>query len=284
MKLRKLAVQNVRSFMERQELLLDGNISILIGPNGGGKTNLLDAAVVMLRRFLFASMYAIHSPTPENQDRHEFRANDALNALTLEKHSASKPGFQQIIEAELEVTKSDLENLRLMKEGAEHIATISARKYINVPLMNALKWNLEGFEEGQRFLYRLVDKSLNHDGSEQANTFLQHLQYFEIDSYLREEYELSKLSTPMVYLPVNRAASGFQSSVALANYNDYEQKRQADATWSKSNSSIVALAVGRLAQKFRLLLEKDKGIASTEFYADDNTKELTRLLSELGYD
>lgn len=270
--------------MERQELLLDGNISILIGPNGGGKTNLLDAAVVMLRRFLFASMYAIHSPTAENAERHEFRHNDALNALTLERHSESKPGFQQIIEADVELTKRDIENMRLMKEGAEQLATLSAGKYINVPLMKASQWKLEEFVEGQRFLYRLVDGALHHDGSEQAWIFLQHLQCFEIDSYLREEYELSRLSTPMVYLPVNRTVGGFQSSVALASYNQYEQKRQADAAWSKSGTSIVGLAVGRLAQKYRLLLEKDNGIASKEFYADVSLRDLTKLLSELGYD
>ena len=283
MKLRKLAVQNIRSFMERQELLLDGNISILIGPNGGGKTNLLDAAVVMLRRFLFASMYAAHSPTTENPERYEFRRNDALDVLTLEKHSASKSGLQQIVEAEVEVTTRDIENMRLMKEGAEKVVSLSAGKYINVPLANASKWKLDNLVDGQRFLYQLVNGNLQHDGSEEAATFLQYLNIFEIDSYLREEYEFSTLSTPMIYLPVNRTASGFHSSVALASYNQFEQKRQADAAWSKSGTSIVALAVGRLAQKYRLLLEKDKGIASKEFYADENLKELTKLLGELGY-
>ncbi len=43
----------------------------------------LDSAVVMLRRFLFASMCPIHSPTAENVDRHEFRYNDALNVYFL---------------------------------------------------------------------------------------------------------------------------------------------------------------------------------------------------------
>lgn len=39
MKLKRLSVQNLRSFMERQDLSLDEDITILIGPNGGGKTN-----------------------------------------------------------------------------------------------------------------------------------------------------------------------------------------------------------------------------------------------------
>jgi putative ATP-dependent endonuclease of OLD family len=57
MLIRKLALQNVRSFLNRQELTLDGAITIIIGPNGGGKTNLLDTLVTMLRRYLLATPY-----------------------------------------------------------------------------------------------------------------------------------------------------------------------------------------------------------------------------------
>jgi putative ATP-dependent endonuclease of OLD family len=57
MLVRKVAIENVRSFLDRAELMLDGPITIVIGPNGGGKTNLLDTVVIMLRRYLFASMH-----------------------------------------------------------------------------------------------------------------------------------------------------------------------------------------------------------------------------------
>ena len=52
MKLRKIRIQNARSFLDSAELVLDGNISIIVGPNGGGKTNLLDIAVTALRRHI----------------------------------------------------------------------------------------------------------------------------------------------------------------------------------------------------------------------------------------
>lgn len=38
---RRIAIENVRSFLDRREIRFEGGISILIGPNGGGKTNLL---------------------------------------------------------------------------------------------------------------------------------------------------------------------------------------------------------------------------------------------------
>lgn len=283
MLIRKVTIENVRSFLDRAELMLDGPVTIVIGPNGGGKTNLLDTIVIILRRYLFASMYAAHTPTPENPNRYEFRHNDVLNNMVLEKHS-SGAGRDQVVEMEIEVTLRDLENMRSMQADVDRLTELANKKYINFNLAQAKLWQLNEITAGKRFVYRVVNGGLQQDGSNPSAYFSQYLQLFEMDGRLREEYELAPLATPLVYLPVNRAASGFQSSVELAGYNDYETKRQSDAASSRSASSIVSLAVGRLAQKYRLLLEKDKGIAATEFRNDVNLKELTNLLSELGYE
>jgi len=284
MKIKRFSVQNVRSFMERQDLALDGDISILIGPNGGGKTNLLDAVVVLLRRYLFASMWAAHAPTPENPNRYEFRANDALNQLTLERHAKAPKNMDQLVEAVVEVSERDIKNMVSMKADAERLRELSSSKYFNVQFDAPVRWDLNSIRAGQEFTYRLANGSLSHDGSPAATMYLQYLQFFEIDSTLRDEYEVSPLATPMVYLPVNRSGSGFQSSVQLASFNSYEQKRQADAVYSRSSPSLIPLAVGRLAQRYRMLLEKDKGTACKEFYDDPNLKELSELLGELGYE
>ena len=113
-------------FLDRAELSLDGPITIVIGPNGGGKTNLLDTAVILLRRYLFASMYAVHNPTPEQPTRHEFRANDVLNNMILERHSGAD-GQDQIVEAEIEVTSKDLENMRSMQTDAARLTELARR-------------------------------------------------------------------------------------------------------------------------------------------------------------
>lgn len=93
----------------------------------------------------------------------------------------------------------------------------------------------------------------------------------------------AKLSTPMVSLPVNRSGGGFQSSLSLAGYNEFDQKRGVDAATSRSNGSIVTLAIGRIARRYRLLLEKDTGKAKEQFYADPEIKSLTSILESLGY-
>lgn len=283
MKVKQFSLQNVRSFMERQDLTLDGDISILIGPNGGGKTNLLDAVVVLLRRYLFASMWAAHAPTADNRNRYEFRANDALNQLTLERHTQASKNLDQLVEAVVAVSERDVQNMASMKADTERLRELSSSKYVNIQFDKPAGWDLGTIRAGQELTYRLVNGILLHDKSSAATAYLQYLQFFEIDSALRDEYEVSPLATPMVYLPVNRSGSSFQSSVQLASFNSYEQKRQADAGYSRSSPSLIPLAVGRLAQRYRMLLEKDKGSAGKEFYEDSNLKELSALLDELGY-
>ncbi len=87
----------------------------------------------------------------------------------------------------------------------------------------------------------------------------------------------------MLYLPVNRAANGFPSSVSLASYNDIDVKRAFDATSSRSGGGVISLAVGRMAQKYRLLQEESNIDAKSKFYSDPNLKQLSADLNELGY-
>lgn len=286
MLLRKIAITNCRSFLNRAELLLDGPISIVIGPNGGGKTNLLDAAVIMLRRYLFASMYAAHSPRPDQQERYDFRANDVLNNLKIEPHSLATDE-NQIIDVEIEVTKRDLEAMNGIKRDSKMLNDLSKRKYNNTRLENAENWDVDAIPEGGRITYRLEGK----DGrlsikvpTGPAKEFLDFLQLYEIDGWLRQEYGLAPLSTPMIYLPVNRTSSGLHATVTLSTYNEFEQKRQIDGATSRQSQPIMALAVGRLAQKYVDILHQDKGKSFESFNADPNIKELTELLLGLGYE
>jgi predicted ATPase len=52
MKLKRLAAQNIRSFGETKEVDFHDDFTILIGPNGGGKSNLLDIITVGVYQFL----------------------------------------------------------------------------------------------------------------------------------------------------------------------------------------------------------------------------------------
>ena len=281
MLVKRVAIENVRSFLDREELKLDGPLSIIIGPNGGGKTNLLDIIVTVLRRHLYASMYAAQTQPADAPELYEFRANDVLTRMQFDRHSRGAER-DQLVEIEIEVTQRDLDGMRAMQESAGQLIDRAKTKYMNVPLHEAATWKLDDLLPGTRIVYRVVNGKLETDGT--SAQFLRFLQLFEIDSMLRDEYGFAPLATPLVYLPVTRTTSAFQTSVDLSGYNDFEIKRQSDAASSRSGTQIMSLAIGRLAQRYRLLLEHDKGTAKTDLRKDPNLIELTTLLRDLGYE
>jgi putative ATP-dependent endonuclease of OLD family len=275
MRICRLAIENVRSFLDRREMLFDGPISILIGPNGGGKTNLLDTLVIMLRRYIFNAPYHRHAPTQAEPDRWEETFNEELNNLYFEKHSngASLP---QSVEIELEITEHDLDNMRAIKRDADDIRASLKRKYRTDPWRGVAEWNIDALNAGRRVIVRWDGTSIVGQSNTPDNDFLSYLHVFETDNSFRSEMGKASLQLPMVYLPVNRAVGGFSSSIALAGYNDYEQKRSTDASSSRTGSNIIPLAIGRIARKYRLLQEESNVEARDRFYQDEQLIELPR--------
>ncbi|AXK72880.1 chromosome segregation protein SMC [Lysobacter sp. TY2-98] len=284
MRVNSITIQNVRSFLEPATFRLDGPMSIVIGPNGGGKTNLLDTLFLTLRRHIFASMYARLEPTPENAGRHVFQYNDMLSNIRLEPHSMSPQGSEQAVALELEVTETDLINMRAMQSDAPDLLRFAQGRYDNSQLEIVSEWRINEIVAGTRFTYHVVNNQLRPADSQPAAWFLQYLQRFEVDALLRELTGNGRLSIPLLYLPVNRSRHDFQSGVELANHNNYETKRTVDVGSSRMAVNIVSLAIGTLAAKYRLLREDDNVGAKSAFYSDPQVEELTRILSELGYE
>jgi putative ATP-dependent endonuclease of OLD family len=283
MKLRRVGIENVRSFLDQQELQVPSEISIIIGPNGGGKTNLLDTAVLALRLFLLKSWMPRHSPTDDWQDRYDWINNDALHARLLEKHSDGA-ALPQTIELDLEVTQSDIENIARTKAEALELQERAKSRYTSFPGSSAASWNTESLKAGVVLPYRIVNGSLQPTGSPAADTFRSYLETYEVSSRMREEYERLPLSMPMISLPVNRSAGDVSASISLANFNEYDSKRTVDAASSRTAGSITSLAIGRLATRYRDLLERDDGHARQDFKDDPAIKAFTATLKSLGYD
>ena len=284
MLIRKIAVENVRSFLDRQELLFDGNISIIIGPNGGGKTNLLDTIVTMLRRYLIATSYLEQVPLGEGRIAWQLQPNQNLNNLNLERH-ATAPDKPQKVEVAVEVAPSDLLNMKRMQREADDIRDGLKKSYHGLdPWEQTRKWDTAAIAPKAHFTYIWENGTLIPPQELQAQQFLEYLRLFEFDNSCRAELKKETLQLPMIYLPVNRSSAGFTSRVALAGFNDRDQKRQLDSTTSRSGAAnIVSLAIGRLGKRYRMLELDDNTSVKKAFYDDETLKSLTKTLAELGY-
>ena len=60
MRILRLEITNVKSFQDKVYLLFDPQFNILVGPNGGGKSNFLDILLIILKIF-FLHSYSVNS-------------------------------------------------------------------------------------------------------------------------------------------------------------------------------------------------------------------------------
>jgi putative ATP-dependent endonuclease of OLD family len=283
MKLRKIKLKNVRSFLEEQTFELAEEISIIIGPNGGGKTNLLDTAVLALRIHLLKSWIPRHSPVEGQQERFEWAHNDSFSANLLEKHSAAA-GEEQRIDLTIEVTPTDVESMALAKKDAGALQERARYKYVNIAIADAAHWEIDEVVAGKTYTYSIVNGQLMQgDLTPAERAFMNYLQNYEVHNRVREEFSELPLSTPMIFLPVTRSSGDMSASVALANFNEQDHKRTVDAASSRASGAITTLAVGRMAERYRTLLEKADGQTKQKFKADPGTAKLTETLEALGY-
>ncbi|GEM_PF-934885 len=283
MLVRKISLENVRSFLDRQEMTFDGSISIIVGPNGGGKTNLLDTIVTMLRRYLIAAPYIQEVRHGDGETYLQATQNDLLNNLAFDKHSSAL-GLPQVVEITVEVSHTDIASMSRIKEDAEEVERAQKWKFHSSPWIVTQSWEVEAISSGDQFTYTWSNGSLVQPAAKPDRDFLQYLQIFELDNSMRSEAKMERLQLPMIYLPVSRTSAAFQSSVALSGFNDREQKRQFDSTTSRSGgSNIVQLAIGRLGRRYRRLELDDNTAVRTAFYDDSQLASLTKSLSELGY-
>ncbi|WP_454783611.1 AAA family ATPase [Legionella sp. WA2022007384] len=280
MRICKLTVENIKSFLNKAELILDSNISIIIGPNGGGKSNLLDILVIVIRKFLYGSQYQQESNTSQ---QFEYRFNEKLKEMILEPHSlgTNRPQF---IEIEIECTQEDIQKMEEMKRNAKRLEEIPGYKYKEAGLSTLTeKWDLNLIQPGEKFKFELRDDTFipTSENKEGAGFFHTYLSLYERYAQIQDEYHEKPLVTPFLFLSANRGLN-FKTDIELHQYDEYELNKQVGSTTSRSNSQIINFAIGQIIQKYRRLL--DTHIKPMEYLKkEEHIKELDAFLENMGY-
>ncbi|WP_313877671.1 AAA family ATPase [Rhodoferax mekongensis] len=285
MKIRRLALSNVTSFNERQQFEPDKAMTILIGPNGGGKSNLLNTLIDVLRTHFVMLMLPdsiggteedpiLQSWTPSN-----FVRNGETN---FERHWDGKG--DQLIELDLELTESDFKNIQSIQKDFKESIAHKGSSYAGAPLGRVSDWSHELLKPGAVFSYELRNGSLR-PLSAGSDLFIDYLRAFEAHRELRARFGLSPLSLPTVHLNVLRAQHALPLDAQLANANAAQMRKGLEGTRARgSGGSLVQLAVLTLAQKYlRLIYEHGEAAAKKLIIALPECEMLTNLLKEFGY-
>jgi len=143
MKLSKVTIQNIKSYSDKQEVLFQGGLNVIIGPNSGGKSNTLEIIQSVFNDVLFESIRFQKGdnktpPIKPFKSLLQDRNNNHLNQL-FDKHISNNELPQEII-LSLSVEDQDISNLRAFesvskelkefeneKVGSNHISNLNSK-------------------------------------------------------------------------------------------------------------------------------------------------------------
>ena len=284
MRVLEFEVENYRSFKSKQTLKLSSGLNIIIGPNGGGKTNLFDGLAIFLRQALIAKSTIGPRGVQNGIPRREVTANDQLRTLQLERHNDGAE-LPQTFRMLLEVTATDVQGMMriydTIDEMSQYASDIAGWGY-----KFAKTWTPDIMPQaGYRVEIRLENGSLLHDGSDAPSVaYIAFLRNFENDALLRGERGEHSLAFPLIYLPSHRSREGVSDSIQLsAGQSLHDQKKNTEAVYSKSpNITYQYLAMQKLVTMYRDTVDCEGGDRQ-KFDASPEVRQLTKGLAALGY-
>ena len=227
MKLKTLKIMNHKSFHEEIPITFSDDLNIIVGPNGGGKSNLSDIITIVLRTAL------LHNYRIEKGE------SQGISVSHIRKVSTFHPTIQFIekyldddgpssITIELEVSKEDVNNIQSLIDHISPLASELAR-YSDKPFKDfASAVRQCDFKEvaGHKFRYKLENGELVvPDPSSSEYAYLKYLNYLEVFLILHSNVDGLTLSPPFLYFPPYRSIEPSDLSIKLAhdNFNDLLQ-------------------------------------------------------------
>ena len=292
MRIIRLEITNVKSFQDKVDLQFDPKFNILVGPNGGGKSNFLEILLIILKNF-FLHSYSVN-PGMGIGEAEMLRLVPSFDPAEnhLDKFSADVSDSK--IEITFKVDAQDIKNIATIHQHKKEIKSASGHykiQYLADPIDKVENWKLGELVENQELVYCIVNNVLVPPSlNSRELIYLKFLNYYELLSIVIQKaidlYDLppdTRLSPKYVYFSPYRGGDALLQ-VTLGGQSYYSLLSNYSSATSRSTTSLIQLASTYFAQK-RRNYEK---LARTQGYeknwdADEEVKLVTKHLNKLGY-
>jgi len=289
MKLKKIIIENVKSFKERTEINFNENLNIFIGPNRGGKSNLLDIISITLRHF-FIKFYRVNKIQEQRRWFEDINTQNIFHPINnfLEKYFGNDQK-DLIIEITFTLGKEDIDNIRLLKENKEKLENVLFHKYRDKPI-NSLNfinlWNPELFSQGIpeniELTYKIHNYSLEPPTNDLEKIFLQYLNFYELFNIITTKVENLYLNPLFLYFPPYRILTQTNLIANLSGQNFYDLVLKYIQSTSKNTASLIDISTYYFGEKLRKY-ENQGGNYYEKFKQDYEVALVTKYLNRMGY-
>src|SRR5579863_1404314 len=158
MKIKNIAIANVKSFRTRTTIEFDSNFNIVIGPNASGKSNLLDIITISLRKFFLISY---NQNKENNSKRIRINTDNPFSDLSLYLDKYLGCSDPSLIQFTFIVKSEDLYNLKICKEEKNRFLSFLNSESINSEAIeNSFRntnWDDSFFKEDDLIKYTVID-------------------------------------------------------------------------------------------------------------------------------
>ena len=289
MKIQKLVLQNVKSFKDEVSVEFKKGLNILIGPNAGGKSNLMDILNISLGRYFIHPWRLVERGSPP---RYIIQKGNVLFdpvQLFLDKNSEIENQDQRITIC-FEVTDEDIKNLEIIKNHRDKLAEFEKKEYGSTHLDDLIISNDDFQQYNKVSIEYQVNNYSEPTSSDQdvfSKLFLQYLDSFELVCLLIEKYnhkvsseeeKIEKLFPLTLYFSPYRNPTIQNLRVSIATQDQFSLLENYKKNTSKDTSSLLEYANFYFALKLRNYDDK-----SEAFRLDEEVKFIQKYIKELGY-
>jgi putative ATP-dependent endonuclease of OLD family len=286
-KIKRFAVKNVTSYKERTEFVFDERINILIGPNGGGKSNLQKILALVL------SKYFIHQYEFKYSDQEaKIEPIDLWTRRVLERNLARFIGddSDQEIEIELAPESSDVENIKAIGNNLdkfnEHLSFWESPYPSYEPLNHA-----ETIATSVSFTYRITNFNFQEpEPNTAAWGFKEYLRTFFIFMRLASRLPDVKLTSPVFFFFSERTSNRrveIQSN-QITEQSYFTGFRSAYQAAMGENTDLLQWGAQHFARLYWKAVHnaasKLDTIAPDLFKLEPDVKLLSHYMQQLGYE
>lgn len=278
-----ITIKNVRSFNEETTINFKKDLNILIGPNGGGKSNLLDIINICMRRFLLFEYTASTSPNPPYK-------KSIIRKIPFDPSQLDK--FNNnigdgVIYIKLSLEDTDIANIISIINKASHIESISLNynddTYAGV--ISIIKsWQLKDIQgkEGYSHTFTIFNNNLKPASDTVGKLFQEYLKVLGYLFLFASDIPDFTLHPAFLFLGPYRNVSDSFLSVSLMNSNYYQELNNLYSSTSRDQVSCMRPAAIYFALKKRKYSENPNGWEQL-WNEDKEVQVVKKYLEKLDY-